>query len=358
MYNALFGLWYMISHYHCISIFTISFQVFDAISYHKGSTVIRMVAAVLGPEKFRQGLQVYLKRHQYGNTTTRDLWSAWSEVSGLDVSSLMTSWTQQMGFPFLKVVEESWSADSVTITLEQGWFLADGSGGTGEGADKLWSIPLFFATSSSVSTEAVIMSNKRQTFTLPTSAGDWLKINAGQKALVRVAHSSTMISRLQPAISSNALAAEDRAALLLDTYALMKAGSDAVPPEAIVELLKAYHSEENYSVWTAIAGILSGLKLLMENLGGAANDGYLAFASSIVKKAFLKVGWAPSDASQPEEHTKKLLRSTVLGLVESFCCYDVDVVAEARRRFDAHWDNPAELPAEFKVSSVSPLMNA
>ena len=39
-----------------------------------------MVCAVLGKEKFREGLQLYMSRHAYGNTETVDLWNAWSEV--------------------------------------------------------------------------------------------------------------------------------------------------------------------------------------------------------------------------------------------------------------------------------------
>jgi len=45
-------------------------QVFDAISYCKGSTVVNMVCAVVGQDKFRQGLQTYMSRHAYGNTET------------------------------------------------------------------------------------------------------------------------------------------------------------------------------------------------------------------------------------------------------------------------------------------------
>ena len=39
-----------------------------------------MVYHTLGYDKFREGLQVYMKRHAYGNTETKDLWNAWSEV--------------------------------------------------------------------------------------------------------------------------------------------------------------------------------------------------------------------------------------------------------------------------------------
>ena len=62
-----------------------------------------------------------------------------------------------------------------------------------------------------------------QNFTIPLAgAGDWVKINTGQQALVRVAHSPEMMQRLQPALRSQALSPVDRAALLNDAYALAK----------------------------------------------------------------------------------------------------------------------------------------
>ena len=41
-------------------------QIFDAISYLKGSSVIRMLSAHLGQEVFLQGVSNYLKAHSYG----------------------------------------------------------------------------------------------------------------------------------------------------------------------------------------------------------------------------------------------------------------------------------------------------
>ena len=64
-------------------------QVFDAISYRKGCSVIRMLSAHLGTEVFLKGVANYLKAHAYGNARTSDLWSALSEASGKNVSSFM-----------------------------------------------------------------------------------------------------------------------------------------------------------------------------------------------------------------------------------------------------------------------------
>ena len=48
-------------------------QIFDAISYLKGSSVIRMLAAHLGADTFLKGVSDYLKKHAYGNAKTEDL---------------------------------------------------------------------------------------------------------------------------------------------------------------------------------------------------------------------------------------------------------------------------------------------
>ena len=181
-----------------------------------------------------------------------DQWRAWQEVSGIDIPNMMTSWTQQMGHPYLRVVSEKWTDESVSLELEQSWFLADGSSGTVEGdSDKLWSIPLLFATSTCVSDSAVLMQARTQSFTIPLAPGgnDWVKLNAGQQALVRIAHPPDMLTRLLPAITSKAMAPIDRAAVLLDTYALAKAGAAGVTVARVVELLRAYKDEDNNTVW-------------------------------------------------------------------------------------------------------------
>ena len=68
-------------------------QIFDDISYAKGCAVIRMISRYLGIEVFVKGVQKYLKRAAYGNSSTSDLWDALSEVSGQDVAKIMETWT-------------------------------------------------------------------------------------------------------------------------------------------------------------------------------------------------------------------------------------------------------------------------
>ena len=96
-------------------------EIFDAISYSKGSSIIRMLAAYLGEDTFRRGLHDYLKRHQYSNATTEDLWQALGEASGKPVKEMMDTWTKQGGYPVLSVEEKDGS-----LILSQSRFFLSG----------------------------------------------------------------------------------------------------------------------------------------------------------------------------------------------------------------------------------------
>jgi aminopeptidase N len=72
-------------------------EIFDMVSYAKGSAVIRMIAEYIGHDKFRDGLRHYLKKHSYKNTNTVDLWDSFEKVSGKPVKKIMESWTRGSG---------------------------------------------------------------------------------------------------------------------------------------------------------------------------------------------------------------------------------------------------------------------
>ena len=71
-------------------------EIFDAISYSKGSSVIRMLHDYIGDDAFRQGLHNYLKEYSYKNTITENLWSHLAKASNKPVNEVMSSWTLQM----------------------------------------------------------------------------------------------------------------------------------------------------------------------------------------------------------------------------------------------------------------------
>ena len=109
-------------------------QMFDSLTYSKGSALLRMLQQFLGEETFRQGVGDYLRAHAYGNTETHDLWSALEKASGRPVGAMMNSWIFQGGFP---EVEISHSPEGDGLLMEQRRFgyLPSVSGGE-------WHVPI------------------------------------------------------------------------------------------------------------------------------------------------------------------------------------------------------------------------
>lgn len=53
----------------------------------------------------KKGLNIYLKRFQYRNAETNDLWKALEDGGAVDVSTTMTTWTRQQGYPVIFVCQ-------------------------------------------------------------------------------------------------------------------------------------------------------------------------------------------------------------------------------------------------------------
>ena len=65
---------------------------FDGITYAKGASVLKQLAAYVGQDQFFDAMKVYFKRHEYANTTFDDLLAVLSEISGRDLSDWSAMW--------------------------------------------------------------------------------------------------------------------------------------------------------------------------------------------------------------------------------------------------------------------------
>ncbi|MPC51653.1 Aminopeptidase N [Portunus trituberculatus] len=100
-------------------------QIFDRITYSKGSTIIRMMNHFLTEAVFRHGLSTYLDAFKYNNAEQDDLWRHLTEAAheactlpaNLTVKTIMDTWTLQMGYPVIKVER---SADGTSAAVSQG----------------------------------------------------------------------------------------------------------------------------------------------------------------------------------------------------------------------------------------------
>ncbi|CAJ1393326.1 unnamed protein product [Effrenium voratum] len=270
--------------------------------------------------------------NRYSNTETTDLWKAWSQASGQPVEKLMASWTEQMGYPLVTVK----SCSGTEVELEQTWFLADGSEVKKE-EEKTWTIPIIFQDA-----KPVLMEGKTQKFSIPKS--DFLLINAGREVPVRVLYTDELYSKLATAIQKGQLGVSDRAGLVLDSFALAKAGK--LGADKVFQLLASFKNERNYIVWDAISQVLNGFNaMLMVGVSDSVYASFKSFVSKLIADAAKEIGWQQKES---DGHLDGLLREDLINLQAKFS-QDPEAIQEAKKRFEAFLaGDSACLPDDIK----------
>ena len=83
-------------------------SAYGAIVYSKAPGVLKQLAFILGEDKFREGLQLYLKEHTYRNAEWNDLVLAFERVSARTLGPWANVWIRHRGMP---QVDVSWSCE-------------------------------------------------------------------------------------------------------------------------------------------------------------------------------------------------------------------------------------------------------
>jgi len=310
-------------------------EIFDSISYNKGSTVLRMIADLIGADKFKKGLNIYLNRHKYQNAVTEDLWKALSEVSGFDVPKFMDNYTKLTGYPLLKLS----STDKPNLfAAEQSRFFSSGKDATPQ--DGTWWISLGIRTSESNAIQKYDFKNHKDTISLDVEGCRWWKANPGQSGFYRVGYSPDLLNRIKQAVTKLEIPATDRIGLESDVFALAKAGKiDAV--EAL-SLVASYVNEFDYNVWADLSGNLGQVQTVWSNEPNF--DKLKKFVRNLFDPVGKKLGW---EKKPGESDLNTLLRTLVLN---QLAINDhPEVVAEAKRRFGAYLNNNQEISPDLRV---------
>lgn len=326
-------------------------EIFDAISYSKGASIIRMLHDWIGDPDFRKGMNIYLNKYKYQNAFTSDLWDCLGEASGKPVATVMNTWTKQMGFPVLNV-DSKQEGTKCHITISQKKFCADGNIKGFE--SMLWHVPITIATAQKRDAYKFVLDKESETVTLDgVKPDDWIKLNPGQIGFYRVNYSSNMLTPLAlslsctPGISEAALPPQDRLGLLSDAFALARAGVGSTVE--VLRLMKSFVHETNFTVWEKLVSILS----LINRIASYSDfhSEFKVFAESLFGAVTVRLGWEAKDSESPLD---SMLRSLVLG---QYCSYgNKEAIEEAQRRFLSHCDKSSLVSADLKGVVYSTAM--
>ncbi|KAI9668905.1 MAG: hypothetical protein M1817_005184 [Caeruleum heppii] len=254
-------------------------QIFDHISYLKGSSVIRMLSGHLGVEVFLAGVSEYLKANEYGNATTNDLWSALSKASGQDVNSFMDNWIRHIGFPVVTVAEEPGQ-----IGLRQSRFLSTGDVKPEED-HTIWWIPLGPKTSSQAASASFgALTSKEET--IRNVDDSFYKLNADQTGFYRTNYPPARLEKLGTAMER--LSLEDKIGLVGDAAALAVSGDGTTA--GFLAFAEKFRGERNYLVWSQILGSLATVRSVFADDEKTA-AGLKKYTLQLVSSAAEELGW-------------------------------------------------------------------
>ncbi|CAI6095111.1 unnamed protein product [Clonostachys chloroleuca] len=274
-------------------------QIFDAISYQKGSSVLRMISVYLGEEVFLKGVTQYLKTHAYGNTQSIDLWRALSEASGEDIERLADIWTKKVGYPVITVTENGAEGK---VHVKQNRFLRTGDAIPAED-EVLYPVTLSLLTKDGLQRN-VVLNDREAEIPIPDTA--FFKFNSGHSGIYRTLYTPERLLKLGQNVKAGLLGVEDRAGLIADASALTAAGYQDSP--SLLSLLQSFESEEAYIPWKVITDSITSLRQAWVFEADNVNAALESLEQKLVARIADKIGW---DITEKDDHTVQQFKALV-----------------------------------------------
>ncbi len=197
-------------------------NAFDDITYLKGGAVIGMFEASVGPEKFRKGVQNYLRTYAFKNGRTEDFLAALTAATTPATGPAFRTFLDQPGIPEVTVAIRCSEGSKPVATVTQKRSQPLGS----ELEAETWQIPvcLKFGMGAELGQQCLIAKTKTSEVTLSAARGcpEWVLPNAGANGYYRVNYPGDSLRRLLE--HGDKLSVVERASVLGDALALTLTG--------------------------------------------------------------------------------------------------------------------------------------
>jgi puromycin-sensitive aminopeptidase len=268
-------------------------EMFDLLTYQKGSSLVRMLQQFLGEEVFRKGVKTYLESHAFANTETGDLWAALEQASGLPVGSIMDSWIFTGGHPRVSV-----RVDGRSIMLSQRRFRYREVVG-----DDLWEIPvkIAYGTRDGVAHIDEVVTGPEATIEVDDDI-EWVLANAGGHGYYRTSYTPELLGRLLDRLDK--LTPLERYGLIDDAWAHVVAGDMGIGD--YLEMLRRFADETEYAIWEAIVTSLDEIHHTLDH----PIDRYVR---DLIGPAMERLGWKPAEGEPGLTRRLRGLLFTALG---------------------------------------------
>ena len=274
-------------------------NAFDTITYEKGGAVLGMFERWMGSDVFREGIRLYIRRHQGGTATSADLLAALDEVSEAEVAPPFLTFLTQPGVPLVTgTVAASCDGGSATLKLSQERYLPLGSSGDPK---RVWQIPLCIRHSEGKS--CGLLTEAQGEIELPGCPSWWMP-NADGAGYFRFAMSAKDWRDLRTK-GFGELSDRGRMAVADSVEASFERG--AVDAQGLISWFSRFVSSPLRQL--AVAP-MRPLRFIMNDAAPPAlRDTITAYARRLYRRRYRQLGWSsrPGDSSDT-----KLLREAVI----------------------------------------------
>ena len=296
-------------------------QMFDAISYGKAGSVLRMVENYLGPEMFRKGVHAYLTAHEYGNATAQDFWNAQTETSHKPVDKIMESLIAQPGVPMLTFGVPVHG----TVSVHQQRFFLDPD--VKPDLTERWTLPVCFIAENGAQ-DCDVMTPGETSLKVP--AETLFFANAGAKGYYRSSYPESAYARLVAHVETG-LTPPERISLTGDEWARVQANKATVG--GFLNLVTALKADPNADV---IAETMGGVQAIGARLASTPEEKteMEAWVRRTFSPAYEKLG-PPSESDSP--NTREL-RADLFGIL-GYYGKDPTVIAQAKEITEKYLEN-------------------
>ena len=312
-------------------------QLFDAISYSKGASVIRMLENFLGEDIFRKGINNYLNKFQHGNASTNDLWECLQIESGKPVKEIMQAWVKTTGYPYIEL-EIDRTKDTHQVSLTQRRFTYDRTARS-KNQNETWPIPIN-TIGSDCKTSVHLINKESQTITVPKlTQSSWLKLNVDQTGFYRVLYPQEDLDLLNVAVKQKLIGAADRLGLISDSFAMVQAM--LAPASKFLKQCDSYKDEPSQPVWSEL---IYGLRY-MQNLSYKQSyyDNFTKYCRLLLKRIHQDIGW---EVNENDDHLTSLLRSQIILSAGQFD--DAQVLERATDTLHNSLSTGNQIPADLR----------
>jgi puromycin-sensitive aminopeptidase len=302
-------------------------ELFDAITYGKGSATMRMLEQYLGEEAFRAGLRAHMARHRLGNATGADLWGALQQASAQDVPAIMRDWVGQAGHP---TVSARWDAAGRMLHLAQHRTRASPLTPRHEA---LWRVPLVitYADDNGVHTVRHLLAGREEAVPLLVSGQlRWLWPNAGDVGFYRCALDDGLLAL---ALShAKHLRPEERIGLLRDLWHQVRC-AERTGEQFMAAFARLLDAEAPYTVVQQAVQLLRSAERLLELQGRGESVGLLrGWVAERLGDGYRALhGAKPNEDPMTRERRAALLRALAAIAREPRAVADARSVAQQER---------------------------